>query len=42
VHALARDQIAYGPLVVKRGENRRLGPRARDMREDALGAAALI
>jgi hypothetical protein len=42
MHPLARDQIADRAFVVERGEDRRLRPRARDVRKDALGATALI
>jgi hypothetical protein len=42
VHARRGDEIADRARVVERGIDRRVGPGARDVREDALGAAALI
>jgi hypothetical protein len=42
VHALAREEIAERRFVVDRREDRRLGIGSRDLREDALAAAALV
>jgi hypothetical protein len=41
-HAVRRDQVTEFALVVNRGEDRCLRKGARDVREDAFGAATLI
>jgi hypothetical protein len=40
--ALARNEIPYCAFIVERGEDRSLRPCARNVREDALGASALV
>ena len=39
---MPRNEISASAFIVQRRVDRRVGPRRRDMREDALGAAALI
>jgi len=41
-HATRRDEVAARALIVERRVNRRVRPCARNVRENALGAAALI
>jgi hypothetical protein len=39
---MRRDEVADGALVVERGVDGCLRPRRGDVREDALGTAALV